>query len=84
MCAWNFFDGLSFVSALISAFCWVIAGYVHVKARSGLKDGMTWGQIIISGNDFVQTYKKQLRWNGYAAFAAAATVIFQILASVFR
>lgn len=75
----------SLVTGLASAGCWCKAAVVKVAPPpefDGKPDGMYHGNIIANGTDLIPTIKAQAFWNSWAAFAAAATVILQLIATL--
>lgn len=76
-------SGASLVAGAISAGCWVVAATVKIAPPESLRgkpDGDYWDAIVLNGGDLIKTLAAQSRWNGAAAFAAAAAIALQIAA----
>ncbi|WP_223513475.1 hypothetical protein [Pseudomonas sp. GL-R-26] len=75
----------SLVAGLLSAVFWVVAAVVKAPVPpefKGKPDGDYWKCAVIDGGELFGTLRLQSKWNSWAAFAAAATVLLQIAASM--
>ncbi|MNL70112.1 hypothetical protein D3C87_1950650 [compost metagenome] len=75
----------SLVAGLFSAAFWVAAAVAKAPVPSefkGKSDGDYWKCAVIDGGELLGTLRLQSKWNSRAAFAAAATVLLQIAASM--
>lgn len=75
---------VSLFFGVLSAFFWVKAAIAKAPPPAGfegVKNTNSWKATIVDGGELYGTLRLQSRWNSRAAFAAAATVFFQVIAT---
>jgi len=74
----------SLVFGVLSAAFWVASAVAKAPPPPGFEnspDGVFWKATIFKGGDLHGTMLLQAKWNSRAAFAAAAAISLQVLAT---
>lgn len=75
---------VSLLFGVLSAFFWVLAARAKAPPPAGfegVENTNSWKATIVDGGELYGTLRLQSKWNSRAAFAAAATVFFQVIAT---
>lgn len=84
----SIFSGAAAVTGVASAICWIKAARAEIPAQEGDGVGALFGGGLTVRNvkgqiiDLHGTYRAQSRWNGYAAYLAAAAALSVAVSSV--
>jgi len=75
---------VSLFFGILSALFWVLAAVAKAPpppGYEGVENANSWKVTIVDGGELYGTLRLQSKWNSRAAFAAAVTVFFQVIAT---